>query len=364
MSDFFNDLFAGYSNQNDNNRYSMLYKDIIFEILNDESKTKLFAKKIKNIADYKKEIFINSFNDFIENSDKFSQFEYNPESNLTIDKTDPTFDEKLNYFLCENSYNRNNVAGMFFFATNSGDFSFNIECFLSELSKVSKPKKDKILKIFYDVIGDSRLKKRIDVKEDLLFLGKELLKIFADSISESYANKTENIKMFKDTLINCKKKILYVKNSSNDNNLIEECDALEKEIEKQLQNAENNIAKDIKAAINRLNNIVEQTNKLYCKSPNVKEKTDSIHQKCKDKLKEIKELSKDFEHIIKNDYHKDCDNIENKLNNCNDNPEEINKIIDEINNLYRNAYNRKHNKSSLSYVMDVEEDIDLLEHIN
>ncbi|WP_297205584.1 hypothetical protein [uncultured Brachyspira sp.] len=87
-------------------------------------------------------------------------------------------------------------------------------------------------------------------------------------------------------------------------------------------------------------------------------------KKCKDKLNEIKELSKDFEYAIKNDYHKDCDDIEKRLNNGIDNKNELNKIIDEINNLYRNAYNKKHNKSSLSYVMDVEEDdIDLIENI-
>lgn len=88
-------------------------------------------------------------------------------------------------------------------------------------------------------------------------------------------------------------------------------------------------------------------------------------KKCQDKLKEIRELSKDFEHIIKNDYHKDCDNIEYRLNNCNDNNiEELNKIADEINTLYRNAYNKKNNKSSLYYVMDIEDDdIDLIDHI-
>lgn len=86
--------------------------------------------------------------------------------------------------------------------------------------------------------------------------------------------------------------------------------------------------------------------------------------KCKDKLKEIKELSNDFEYIIKNDYHKECDEIENRLNTPCDNIDEFNKIIDDINTLYRNAYNRKNNKSSLYYVMDIEdEDIDLIEHI-
>lgn len=96
----------------------------------------------------------------------------------------------------------------------------------------------------------------------------------------------------------------------------------------------------------------------------IKEKIINYIPKCKDKLKEIKELSNDFEYIIKNDYHKECDEIENRLNNPCDNIDEFNKIIDDINTLYRNAYNRKNNKSSLYYVMDIEdEDIDLIEHI-
>ena len=96
----------------------------------------------------------------------------------------------------------------------------------------------------------------------------------------------------------------------------------------------------------------------------IKENIINYIPKCKDKLKEIRELSQDFEYAIKNGYYKDCDDIESRLNNCVDNKDEVNKIIDEINNLYRNAYNRKYNKSSLSYVMDIEEDdIDLLEHI-
>ena len=175
---------------------------------------------------------------------------------------------------------------------------------------------------------------------------------------------SQHIEIFKDTLNNCKKKVLSLKNCLNDNALIEECNALEKEIEKQLKNAKANLSKDIKKALNKLNDIVDETNKLYSEASNIKEKINSINQKCMDKLKEIKELSKDFEYAIKNDYHKDCDDIEKRLNNGIDNKNELNKIIDEINNLYRNAYNKKHNKSSLAYIMDVEEDdIDLIENI-
>lgn len=175
---------------------------------------------------------------------------------------------------------------------------------------------------------------------------------------------SQYLKTFNDTLNNCKEKILSVKNYSNDDALIEKCGLLENKIQEQLKNAEADLSKDIKNALDNLNDIVAETNKLYSEASNIKEKMDSIHQKCKDKLKEIRELSQDFEYGIKNDYYKDCDDIESRLNNCVDNKDEVNKIIDDINNLYRNAYNRKHNKSSLFYVMDIEEDdIDLLEHI-
>ena len=175
---------------------------------------------------------------------------------------------------------------------------------------------------------------------------------------------SQYLETYNETLNNCKEKISSVKNYSDDNSLKDECSLLENKIQEQLKNAETDLSKDIKKALDNLNDIVAETNKLYSEASNIKEKMDSIYQKCKDKLKEIRELSQDFEYAIKNDYYKDCDDIESRLNNCVDNKDELNKIIDEINNLYRNAYNRKNNKSSLSYVMDIEEDdIDLLEHI-
>ena len=130
-------------------------------------------------------------------------------------------------------------------------------------------------------------------------------------------------------------------------------------------------AKDIKTENSKNNNSSEKQrnseSKEDIKTDNseniIKEEIINYIPKCKDKLKEIRELSKDFEHAIKNDYHKECDDIENRLNSGINNKNELNKIIDEINNLYRNAYSKKHNKSSLAYIMDTEEDIDLLEHI-
>ena len=40
------------------------------------------------------------------------------------------------------------------------------------------------------------------------------------------------------------------------------------------------------------------------------------------------------------------------------------KIIDEINKIYRNAYNKKNNVSSLSYIMETDENIDLINKID
>lgn len=46
------------------------------------------------------------------------------------------------------------------------------------------------------------------------------------------------------------------------------------------------------------------------------------------------------------------------------NVNKINKIIDEINKIYRNAYNKKNNVSSLSYIMETDENIDLIKKID
>ena len=57
---------------------------------------------------------------------------------------------------------------------------------------------------------------------------------------------SQYIEMFNETLNNCKEKISYAKNSSNDSNLIEKCNILENKIQEQLKNAEVNLSRDIK----------------------------------------------------------------------------------------------------------------------
>lgn len=41
----------------------------------------------------------------------------------------------------------------------------------------------------------------------------------------------------------------------------------------------------------------------------------------------------------------------------------INYLIDEINQIYRNAYNKKNNVSPLSYIIETDEYVDLIDKI-
>ena len=286
MSSFFSILGnLGNMQQYSKKNYTKLCTDIIYEILNDENKVKSFVKKLNNIQKYKKDIFIKNFNDIILNKIISNEVDINIDSDFytlySLSSSTKTINDKINFLLSENK--KIQTPGFINILYNIGDytsFEFNMQLFLCELDKLTDAKKESILKIFYDIMGDELPNK-----------------------SNSTSEKT------------------------NDEELKE----------------------DIKE--NDLQNID-------------KEKINNYIKNCKDKLKEIKELSQDFEYAIKNDYHKDCYYIESRLNNCVDNKDELNKIIDDINNLYRNAYNRKYNKSSLSYIMDIEEDdIDLLEHI-
>ncbi len=94
---------------------------------------------------------------------------------------------------------------------------------------------------------------------------------------------------------------------------------------------------------------------------------------CKDKVNEIRSIMNDFDYSDRNTYEKSCSEyekslseIENGLPNFIDKQtvDRINNLIDEINRTYKNAYNKKNNVSSLSYIMETEEDIDLIKKIN
>lgn len=97
----------------------------------------------------------------------------------------------------------------------------------------------------------------------------------------------------------------------------------------------------------------------------------------KAKMKDIEIVIEDFDYSTKKIYKDDIAMIENHINNEikeieNDlknitNKQTIDRIdnlIDEINRTYKNAYNKKNNVSSLSYIMEIEEDINLIKKID
>lgn len=122
-----------------------------------------------------------------------------------------------------------------------------------------------------------------------------------------------------------------------------------------------NIAKEISKIINNiLNDKKEEVKELNI------EKLNSIIRKCEDKIIEIKDIIKDFDYSDKKTYEELTSKVENDLKELENikNVNKINEIIDEINKIYRNAYNKKNNVSSLSYIMETDENIDLIKKID
>ena len=298
-----------------------IYKDIIHEILNDEYKLKQLINRLKNNLKKKnKKIFLRNFNSIIIENEI-------PNLDITIHYTNiqglenflqnlerrksssiyNIFSNQINLLLYDMWFPRINSTTFYSSGSIIDEFEFKIQLFLSELAKL--PDKERIIQIFYDEMAR-------ELPEIRYINTETTYSISNNNVSDSYPS--------------------YITVTSYDKNT----------------------KKDEAENIDTLNKKINNTDII-------KEKIINYIPKCKDKLKEIKELSKDFEYAVKMDYYKDCDNIEYRLNNCNDNNiEELNKIADEINTLYRNAYNKKNNKSSLYYVMDIEdEDIDLIDNI-
>ena len=122
-----------------------------------------------------------------------------------------------------------------------------------------------------------------------------------------------------------------------------------------------NIAKEISKIINNiLNDKKEEVKELNI------EKLNPIIRKCEDKIIEIKDIIKDFDYSDKKTYEELTSKVESDLKELENikNVNKINKIIDEINKIYRNAYNKKNNVSSLSYIMETDENIDLINKID
>ena len=121
------------------------------------------------------------------------------------------------------------------------------------------------------------------------------------------------------------------------------------------------IAKEISKIINNiLNDKKEEVKELNI------EKLNPIIRKCEDKIIEIKDIIKDFDYSDKKTYEELTSKVESDLKELENikNVNKINKIIDEINKIYRNAYNKKNNVSSLSYIMETDENIDLINKID
>lgn len=278
-----------------------IYKDIIHEILNDEYKLKQLINRLKNNLKKKnKKIFLRNFNSIIIENEI-------PNLDITIHYTNiqglenflqnlerrksssiyNIFSNQINLLLYDMWFPRINSTTFYSSGSIIDEFEFKIQLFLSELAKL--PDKERIIQIFYDEMAR-------ELPEIRYINTETTYSISNNNVSDSYPS--------------------YITVTSYDKNT----------------------KKDEAENIYILNNL----NKKINNTDIIKEKIINYIPKCKDKLKEIKELSKDFEYAVKMDYYKDYDNIEYRLNNCNDNNiEELNKIADEINTLYRNAYNKK-----------------------
>lgn len=122
-----------------------------------------------------------------------------------------------------------------------------------------------------------------------------------------------------------------------------------------------NIAKEISKIINNiLNDKKEEVKELNI------EKLNPIIKQCEEKIIEIKDIIKDFDYSDRKTYEELTSKVESDLKELENikNVNKINKIIDEINKIYRNAYNKKNNVSSLSYIMETDENIDLIKKID
>ena len=110
----------------------------------------------------------------------------------------------------------------------------------------------------------------------------------------------------------------------------------------------------------------------------LKENINNLKYKVDLKFNEIKELIKDFDYASKKSYEESSIELQNnlkdelkKIDNINNDEdyknyiESVNNIIAYINNLYKSAYYKKNNKSSLSFLIGDDEDIiDLIAYID
>lgn len=129
------------------------------------------------------------------------------------------------------------------------------------------------------------------------------------------------------------------------------------------------------------NNIVidaDDTKEIKYNIERLKENINKLKYKADLKFNEIKELIKDFDYASKKSYEESSIELQNnlkdelkKIDNINNDEdyknyiESVNNIIAYINNLYKSAYYKKNNKSSLSFLIEDDEDIiDLIAYID
>lgn len=98
-------------------------------------------------------------------------------------------------------------------------------------------------------------------------------------------------------------------------------------------------------------------------------------KQCLERIKEIKKMIKKIDYSDRKSYIDEILDIENNINKelvniisfGESNIDKTNKIIDRVNEIYKNAYKRKNNISSLSYIIEVtetEEEISLINNID
>ena len=214
--------------------------------------------------------------------------------------------------------------------------------------------------------------------------------------------KTSSYKSIDDTINDLKNVFNEFSNSNKEAyyNFMEYVDDIE-EIANKVADNLNSIADDINDITDNLfNNDYSQTKNEYTRENNkenknknevkkdkrkikihlkyLKEKINSVIDKSKLKLNEINDIIKDFDYASKKSYEDSSAELKNNLiydfnnigeaksyNELIDFLEKFNKVIDYINNLYRSAYYTKHNKSSLAFLIDdEEEELNLIEKIN
>ena len=158
-------MFNGFNKE----KYIEVCTKIILEILNDENKIKSFAEKLSRLEKVKKDIFIKNFNDIILNNIKELNINIGPFYFSTLEKVSPlTSEEEINFLLSIYKGKLSVYDGGHLFSNlpyiTSGTgisldesikmFESNMQLLLLELSKKPKIEKEKVLDIFYDMMGD------------------------------------------------------------------------------------------------------------------------------------------------------------------------------------------------------------------